>query len=91
MVLVPALKVWGKVEEERLFPTSVAVIFPLCIISLIVYGLRGDIPWGAAWPYLVGSALGGCGAGLWGKRVPTTLLHKGLGILILWGGVRSFF
>ncbi len=62
MVLVPALQKLTDVEEESLFPTSVAVILPLCLVSLTVYGLRGDLPWQTAWPYLVGSGLGGLAA-----------------------------
>lgn len=88
MVLVPALGALAKVNGERLFPTSVAVILPLCLVSLVVYAIRGALPWGQAWPYLVGSALGGEAAGLWGRRIPTGLLHRVLGVLILWGGVR---
>ena len=90
MVLVPALHKFTDVEEENLFPTSVAVVFPLCLVSLTVYGLHGDLPWQTAWPYLVGSGLGGVAAGMFGRRVPTGLLHRILGILILWGGFRSF-
>ena len=90
MVLVPALHKFTDVEEENLFPTSVAVVFPLCLVSLTVYGLHGDLPWQTAWPYLVGSGLGGVAAGMFGRRVPTGLLHRILGILILWGGIRSF-
>ena len=90
MVLVPALHKFTDVEEENLFPTSVAVVFPLCLVSLTVYGLHGDLPWQTAWPYLVGSGLGWVVAGMFGRRVPTGLLHRILGILILWGGIRSF-
>ena len=90
MVLVPALQKLTDVEEESLFPTSVAVILPLCLVSLTVYGLRGDLPWQTAWPYLVGSGLGGLAAGIFGRRIPTALLHRALGILIIWGGIRSF-
>lgn len=90
MVLVPALHKFTDVEEDSLFPTSVAVIFPLCLVSLTVYGLHGDLPWQTAWPYLVGSALGGVAAGVFGRKVSTNLLHRILGILILWGGIRSF-
>ena len=32
MVLVPALQKLTDVEEESLFPTSVAVILPLCLL-----------------------------------------------------------
>ena len=48
----------------------------------------GNVPWNLAIPYLISSAAGGVLAGLLGKKIPTLWLHKLLGILILWGGVR---
>ena len=33
-------------------------------------------------------AIGGVLAGMFGKKIPTVWLHRGLGILILWGGIR---
>ena len=39
-------------------------------------------------PYLIGSAFGGVAAGLWGRKIPTLWLHRFLGAMILWGGVR---
>lgn len=89
MVLVPALQALTDIPQDALFPTSVAVIAPICLVSLGIYTLRSGLAWEAAWPYLIGSALGGTAAGLWGKRIPTSLLHKALGIMILWGGIRS--
>lgn len=91
MILVPALSRWTGLEGESLFPTSLAVMLPLCLTSLAVYGLQAPLPLAAAWPYLLGSALGGLIAGLWGRRIPTVWLRRALGALILWGGVRSFF
>ena len=38
--------------------------------------------------YLFGSAAGGIAAGVWGRHIPVHWLHRSLGILILWGGLR---
>lgn len=89
MVFLPALSRLARPKEEELFPASVATITPLCLVSLTVYGLQGPLPWAQALPYLIGSALGGVGAGLFGKKIPTALLHRVLGALILWGGIRN--
>ncbi len=88
MVLVPLLSLFGSLEEEEVFPASVAVILPICIVSLAVTAWTGGLPWKQALPYLLGSAGGGVLAGVWGKKIPVTWLHRGLGILILWGGWR---
>ena len=89
MVFLPALSRLTEAREEELFPASVATILPLCLVSLVVYGLHDPLPWAQALPYLIGSGLGGVAAGISGKRIPTAVLHRILGLLILWGGVRN--
>lgn len=85
MVLIPALSLWSDLDRDALFPTSVAVMLPVCVLSL---WLSATLPWSDALPYLLGSAAGGIGAGLFGKRIPTRWLHRGFGIMLLWGGIR---
>lgn len=88
MVLVPLLTLLADLQEHEVFPCSIAVILPICLTSLAVTAASGSVPLQQALPYLLGSALGGTAAGLWGKKIPVQWLHRGLGILILWGGVR---
>lgn len=88
MVLVPLLTLLTPMQEEEIFPASISIILPICLVSLTVTAITGSIPWMQALPYLLGSAAGGILAGLWGKKIPVAWLHKGLGILILWGGWR---
>ena len=88
MVLVPLLGMLTCLAPREIFPASVAIIFPICLVSLSVTALTGELSWQQALPYLPGSAVGGILAGIWGKRIPVKWLHRGLGILILWGGVR---
>lgn len=87
LVLVPMLgKKVGLSENER-FPASIAIIAPVCITSLLISG-KWQISFGELLPYLLGSAVGGVGAGLWGRKIPTVWLHRFLGGIILWGGFR---
>ena len=88
MVLVPLLGKLTDLEDDSVFPASVSIILPICIVSLIFTTRLDNIPWNAAWPYLIGSAVGGIPAGLLGKKIPTLWLHRALGVLILWGGIR---
>ena len=88
MVLVPLLTLLSSLEENRVFPVSISIILPICVTSLTILSLSEPIPWQEAFPYLIGSAIGGVAAGLWGKRIPVKWLHRGLGILIIWGGIR---
>ena len=88
MVLIPALQFLAHVPEASLFPMSVCVMLPVCIISLLRSVPIYQLPWLDAWPYLLGSLIGGSTAGLFGKRIPLVWLHRILGIMILWGGIR---
>lgn len=88
MVLVPLLTMLTCLDDAEIFPSSISIILPICIVSLSVTMLRVGIAWQTAVPYLFGSAAGGFLAGKWGQKIPVKWLHRGLGILILWGGYR---
>lgn len=88
MVLVPLLTLLGAVEERNVFPTSVSIILPICATAIFLTGALSDLNWITALPYLLGSLIGGFCAGKWGQKIQVKWLHRGLGLLILWGGVR---
>ncbi len=88
MVLVPLLGLLTALREDEIFSSSLAIILPICVVSLTVTALAHNLAWREALPYLLGSAAGGLLAGLLGKKIPVSWLHRGLGALILWGGIR---
>lgn len=88
MVLVPLLTLLTDLDETEIFPTSICVIAPICIVCLVQYAAGSPLPWSDAIPYLLGSGIGGFLAGMLGHRIPVRWLHRLLGILILWGGIR---
>ena len=88
MVLVPLLTLLTDIDDKDIFPASVSIILPICIVSLSVSTAIGKLPFGQALPYLIGSILGGIFAGITARKIPVKWLHRGLGGLILWGGIR---
>lgn len=88
MILVPLLTLWSKLDDRQVFPASVSIILPICLVSLTVSPGWGNLPWSEAWPYLLAAVPGGILAGLLEKKIPAKWLHRVLGIFILWGGVR---
>ena len=88
MVLVPTLSLLTDLRENQMFATSVSVLLPICVVSLLFTNGWEDFSFSAALPYLLGSLLGGILAGMWGKKIPSLWLHRVLGILIVWGGIR---
>lgn len=88
MILVPLLSLLTDLEEKQVFGASIAIILPICLVSLTATAITGEVAWSASLPWLVGSAAGGYLAGRFGQKIPALWLHRGLGILILWGGIR---
>jgi len=58
MILVPLLVSRCGLSQRKAFATSVAVILPLCVLSVVIYWLRGELDFTAALPYLLGFAAG---------------------------------
>lgn len=86
MVLVPLLTLLTNLTDREIFPASISIILPICLTTLA--RTSDTVLWQQALPYLLGSAAGGFAAGKWGRKIPVLWLHRGLGILILWGGWR---
>lgn len=88
MVLVPLLTLLTSIEEDSIFPTSLSIMLPICVVSVIVTACTTGLAWTDAVPYLIGSTLGGVASGFFGRKIPVIWLHRLLGLLILWGGYR---
>ena len=88
MVLVPLLSRFTDLEEDQIFPASVSIILPVCIVSIVTNALGATLPLREALPYLLGSLLGGVAAAFFTKKIPVKWLHRVLGVLVLWGGIR---
>ena len=58
-MLVPLLTRCCKLSQRQAFATSVAVILPLCVLSVGIYFFRGGLDFMAALPYLIGGTVGG--------------------------------
>lgn len=89
LFLVPLFIGWAGMEEKHAFATSIAVIVPLSVVSLVVFWLRGSPDFATALPYLIGGAAGGIVSGVLFKNMSVTLLHRLFGALLLYGGVRA--
>ncbi|MDD4414942.1 MAG: TSUP family transporter [Oscillospiraceae bacterium] len=89
LFLVPLFVRWLEMEEKKAFATSVAVIFPLSAVSLIVYFLKDNIEVVKYLPILLGGLAGGLIAGQIFGKMPVSLLRRLFGMLIIYGGIRA--
>lgn len=91
MVFLPILSRWGDLSQRKLYATCVGVIFPVCLVSSIIYVLRGNVSLLTALPYLAGGLIGGwLGGKLYGK-VPTKLLKWLFAGFLFYAGVKYLF
>ena len=90
-VLVPLLTRVCRMDQRRAFATSVAVILPLCVLSVGIYLLRDKLDLLTALPYLIGGLAGGWLGGKLFKGVKIGWLRRLFGLLLIYGGVRCFF
>jgi len=89
LFLVPLFTKWLKIEQKRAFAMSVAVVFPLSIVSMVVYFFKGNIQFMPILPILCGGFVGGIIAGQIFGKIPAIWLRRAFGVLIVWGGVRA--
>ena len=89
MLLVPLLKNQCGLDQRRAFATSVAIILPLCILSSVLYWLRGGLDLGLALPYVLGGLAGGLAGGTLFRRVNMVWLRRGFALLMLYGGGKA--
>lgn len=88
MLLLPIMERTTDLKPQERFASSVCIILPISLVSLGGWWLRGGVFAPEAVPYLTGGAVGGIVAGLVLKRLPTKLLHRVMGAVIIWGGLR---
>ena len=88
MVLLPLLTKWSRLEARAAFATCVAVIFPMCCVSTVVYLWEVRPALELVLPYLAGGVAGGLAGGLTFERVPVRLLKVIFGLFLLYAGVR---
>ena len=88
LILVPILTKSTTLEKQQVFPCSVSIILPICLVSVCTEIITGTLPIREALPYLIGGIIGGILAGRLEHKIPTKYLHRILGALIIWGGIR---
>lgn len=88
MILLPLLSRWAGMDDRKLFATSVAVIFPICMVSTAVYFTQAGFSPADALPYLLGGAAGGLAGALSFQKVPVKWLKLLFAGFLLYGGVR---
>ncbi len=77
-----------KAETKKAHATAIAVILPLSVASLAVYGIKGYIDWPLVVKASIGGALGAAvGAKLLGE-LPKKYIKIGFGAVMIFAGAK---
>lgn len=80
-----------KLETKKAHATAIAIILPLSLASVFVYGLSGYIDWAVVFK----SALGGTAGAVVGAKIldklPKRYIKIGFGGVMIIAGIRMFF
>jgi hypothetical protein len=90
VIAVPMLRLFG-LEPRKSHATSVAVIFFLSIVSVIAYGLRGNLEFGTAFALIPWGIIGAVLGALMLKKIPNSLLRRIFGVIVLVSAVKILF
>lgn len=88
MICVPTLTYILKLQDKVAHATTILIMLPLSIASLIVYLINGTITWSLAIPVSIGFAIGGFIGALILNKINNTVLQIIFAFVIILGGVK---
>ena len=88
MVLLPLLGKEKSLTGRALFANSVAIILPLCMVSVAASALRGSLPLLQALPYCLGGLCGGIVGGRLFQKLPPRWLKRIFALFLFYAGIR---
>lgn len=83
-------KVFG-LKTKQAHASALMVILPLSVISLMIYGFRGDIPFSVALWTGGGGVLGGITGAKLLKKISSVWVTRCFGFMMIAAAVRMFF
>lgn len=88
MLAVPALSFIFGFDDKRSHATAIAVILPLCLVSTIVYALKGSFDALVILPTVIGVVLGGILGAMLLKRLSNDIISFLFYGLMLFCGIK---
>ena len=91
MLAVPCLTyVWG-LDEKSAHATAIAVILPLCLVSSVVYALKGNYEPSVILPTVIGVTIGGIVGALLLKKMSANAVSFLFYALMTFAGFKMIF
>lgn len=86
MAVVPILQT--KTDIRQSHATCVAIILPMCIVSVIIYLINGTVTLPDAYPFLIWGVIGAFIGTVFLSKFKPTVIRKIFAVLMLWAAYR---
>lgn len=86
MAVVPILQT--KTEIKKSHATCVAIIFPMCIVSAVIYLLNGTVTFSDALPFWIWGIIGALIGTVFLSKFRPVWIRKIFAVLMIWAGYR---
>ncbi|MEG1719759.1 MAG: sulfite exporter TauE/SafE family protein [Clostridia bacterium] len=91
LILVPSLTKISKLPQKKAMATSLAVILPLSILSVIIYTTKSSINWQILIPVVVGGLIGTPIGVYLLKIISSKILAKLFAVFMIVSAIRLIF
>ena len=88
IVAVIILEKLLKVDTKKAHATALAVILPLSLASLLIYGVKGYIDWSLIWRSAAGGTVGALIGAKLLEKLPKKYIKIGFGAVMIFAGWR---
>ena len=91
IVVVPLIKYLLDLKVKEAHATAIFVILPLCVVSGIVYLLRGAFDWQIGLPVFIGSMVGAVAGSLILSKLKNDVIVYIFAGIMIFAGVKLIF
>lgn len=88
MLAVPVLAFAAGLPQKKVHATAIAVILPLCVVSTVVYAVRGGFETDILLPTVIGVLAGGIAGAALLKKLSAPVLNLLFYGLMLFAGIK---
>lgn len=90
-IVVPALIFILGIDDYKAHATAISIIFPLSIISTIIYFTNNSIPFNVVVPVTIGGIIGSYIGAKTLNKIPVHILRKIFGSVIIYSAIRMIW
>lgn len=87
-IIVPALILFFGLKDYVAHATAISIILPLTLISTTIYLFKNTIPMKISFLVVIGGLLGSYMGAKFLNKIPTNILRKVFGSVIIYSAVR---